>query len=295
MIKSSTIIRLIFSIIFYLNIVIVQPLLSFQDNEKKEAAADSTVLWEKSLSAKFSLNQSSYSNWQKGGDNSFAWGVLIVFDTERETKNFKFSNSGKFSFGKTKISGQEARKSLDQIFFESVFSNKKKYRTFFISFKAETQFDVGKKYTENKITNVSNVIDPLFLFQSAGYSFNAGKTLKFRQGLSLKETVTREYPFWSDNPDTEEIENYRFERGFEFEAILNATLMKNVTINSKLNLFSTMKSLKTTDLKSENHISAKVNKYISADFQYFLVYDRDFSPKVQVFQSIAMSLSFTFI
>jgi len=278
--------------LFLLFTFIMCPVLySFQTNSE-QTPGDTSVTWNTALSAKFSLNQSSYSNWQKGGDNSFAWGVLIVFNSTRESDIFSFTNKGKFNYGITKISGQDSRKSQDQIFFESILTGKKKNKTFYASLKTETQFTVGKKYSEDEVKNVSNFIDPLFIYQSAGYSIGIKEFLKIRQGVSFKQTVTRDYPFWSDNPNTEKVEHFRFERGLEFESVLNTTIMKNVTIDSKLNIFSTIKTLKTTDVKWENLISAKVNRYISTDFQYFLLYDRDFSPKIQVFQSISMSLFF---
>lgn len=248
--------------------------------------------WDAAVSSALNLSQSAYSNWTKGGESALAWMLSNNSSFIYSSEKYLVSIDGKFLYGKTKIGGEESRKSEDRINLEITAQNRKPFISLFVASRAETQFDIGKIYSGEVSRPVSDFIDPLYLFQTAGIIYSYKKNFETRLGVSFKETITRRYPFWSDDPSTEEIEKVRFEQGLDSRLKGSFTLMKNLTYTTETKIFSTLESLKDTDMEFDNVLTAKVNKYVVVNFHYYVIYDRDASKRAQIFEGLALGLTF---
>ncbi len=250
--------------------------------------------YSQSVSSKLQMSQSAYSNWTKGGQNSFAWNIIVDGTFRRDKSKYFIQNKTKLTYGKTKINGS-SRVHIDGLFSEFLISNKKKNLSIFASAKAESQFDVGRNYKVTPHVSVSNFLDPIYVTISSGVSFPPTKIFKTRLGFSGKATFTKDYPKWSDNPKTPGIEKYRFERGVESVTDVNLKIMENVSLRSKWTIFSQLKKFNTTDMNLTTLLSARVNKYLSVDFNHVFIYDIDQSKKPQMSELIAMGIGFNII
>lgn len=253
--------------------------------------------WKKSMVGGLNLTQTSFDNWKQGGENSYAWQVNLNFNFTNDQAKTNWANSGKLTYGSTKTGDQQMRKSVDEIKLESVFTYKLGVLINpFVAVVGETQFAPGYNYGTTPKTQVSAFMDPGYIRESAGIGIKPNETIKTRLGVSLKQTVTSDFPQpYADDPKTAKIEKFKNEVGAESVTDLNWKLAQNTLLTSKLELFSTLKALNTTDVNWDNILTTKISKYFNVNFNFRLFYDRDISKMRQIKQAFALGIVYTFL
>jgi hypothetical protein len=142
---------------------------------------------------------------------------------------------------------------------------------------------------------ISNFLDPGYFRESIGLGYVFNPSLKTRLGASAKQTVTRNFTGFSDDPATAEVEKLRLEYGAESVTDLNAKLSQSLFLQSKLELFSNLKAFDQIDVNWDTVFIAKVAKYVEVNFNIKLLYDRDISLRRQLKQALSMGLTYTFL
>jgi hypothetical protein len=254
--------------------------------------------WQKEMVGGINLTQTSLSNWTQGGENSFAWQLNFNFKFINSQEKYDWANSGKFTYGSTKIGDQEFCKSLDEIKLESVFSYKLGiYVNPFIAFTAETQFAPGYNYETDPKTQISAFMDPGYFRESIGFGYQPNEIVKSRLGLALKQTITSDYPIpYADDPDTvDKIEKTKNELGAESVTDLSWKVTKTTLFTSKLELFYAFEALDETDVNWDNVLTIMISKYFNVNINFKLFYDKDISKKRQIKQAIAFGFTYSFL
>lgn len=232
--------------------------------------------WKTQMVFSLSLTQASFSNWTKGGENSLAWQTKINSRFTNDQEKYNWDNKAKFTFGQSKVGDTGTRKTADEIKLETVFTLKRNlYLNPFVSASALTQFASGYDYSGTTKTKVSRFLDPGYFTQTAGIGYSKDDAFKARLGATIKETYTRNFTGFSDDPDTPSIEKTRIEGGITGVAEVNRKVSENITYTSELVVFSNVKAFNEIDVNWENLFSAKVAKYINVTLAIDLVYDRD--------------------
>ncbi|MCK5078211.1 MAG: DUF3078 domain-containing protein, partial [Calditrichia bacterium] len=96
-----------------------------------------------------------------------------------DQEKYNWSNAGKISYGKTKVSGADARKSADEIRLESVFTFKMgAYVNPYVALTGETQLTNAYKFSDSSKVEISNFLDPGYFTESIGLVMNRLKILK---------------------------------------------------------------------------------------------------------------------
>ncbi len=249
--------------------------------------------WKTKMVFSLSLTQASFSNWSKGGENSLAWQTKVNSQFTNNQEGYNWDNKAKFSFGQSKVGDTGTRKTADEIKLETVFTLKRNlHLNPFVSATALTQFKAGYNYSGTTKTKVSRFLDPGYFTQSAGVGYSKSDAFKARLGATVKETYTRNFPNYADDPATPAIEKTRIEGGITGVAELNRKVSENITLASELTVFSNLKAFNEIDVSWENLFTAKVAKYISVNLAIDLVYDRDTINKWQ-FREV-LSAGFTY-
>jgi hypothetical protein len=253
--------------------------------------------WQKELVGNLNFTQNSFDNWSQGGEDSWSWALELRGKFINDQETYNWSNSGKFSFGKTKVGDSGARKAADEIKLESVYTYKLGiHLNPYVSVTAHTQFAEGFKYEADTSFAVSNFMDPGYFTESIGLGYEPVKNFKTRIGAAMKQTITDEFPVpYADDPETEKIEKTRNEFGIESVTDYSAKLNEIVIFTTKLELFSNAERFDEIDVNWDNLINAKVSKYITVSFNLKLFYDKDISTKRQLQQTLAVGLSYNFI
>ena len=280
-------------VLYFLTVIFLSGVSAETQKTNETQQADS--LWEKELISKIHLSQSDYDNWTTGAENTFSWLLKIIADMRRDWSNWNWANQSKFSYGKTKVGKQEARKSLDEIKIESVLSYKLGFQVNpYVAINIETQSTTGYKYTNGDKYKISDFFDPAFFRQSIGFGYTLKPAFKTRMGFAIRETITRRYWQHSDDPKTEKIEKINTTMGLESVTDLQVILNNNLVVKSKLQLFSDMNKINAVDINWDNIVSAKVARYFDVDFNLKLIYDNNVSLQRQIMQVLSLGLTYSF-
>jgi hypothetical protein len=262
------------------------------------ASADETEEaggWTNEVIAGLNLTQASFDNWAQGGENMLGWQANLAGKFTSLGAGHEWANAIKLAYGMTKVGDDDARKSVDEIRLESVFTHKSGfYVDPYVAATAETQFSTGYEYTDTDKTGISNFLDPGYFTQSAGVGRSYAGVLKTRLGASIKETVTDRYPVpYADDPDTpDEIEDVKVEVGAESVTDLNLKMSDDLAFDSKLELFSNLKATNEIDVKWDNLLTAKIEEYLSVTLNVKVLYDRDISRSRQIKEALAIGLTY---
>jgi hypothetical protein len=253
--------------------------------------------WKKEMVANLNVTQASFDNWAAGGENTLAWQLNVNGKFTHVAERREWANSAKVAYGQAKIGDAGSRKSVDEISLETILTYKAGiYVDPYVAASAETQVLKGYKYTESDETQVSAFLDPGYFTQSAGVGRSQGDVFKTRLGVSLKETITDKFPQpYADDPETEDVEKTRVEVGAESVTDLSLKLRQNLLFTSRVEIFSNLEAFDEIDVKWDNVLAAKVDKYVEVNLNVKLVYDSDVSKKRQIKQALALGLTYSFL
>jgi hypothetical protein len=242
------------------------------------------------------LTQVSFKDWAQGGQNALAYTLWLNGSFTQDMEKTNWSNSYKFAFGQTRLSDQGLRKTDDEIFFESLLIYKVwTYVNPYASLTFRTQFAKGFDYPGGNETPVSKFFDPAYLTQSIGAAYKPIPEVVTRLGVGVREVVTSQFNGYSDDPTTPEIEKVMVRGGIESVTNVEWNFAENMQFKSSLELFAPFKTIDEVIIRSDNTISAKVNKYVSVGFNVQLVNDVTTTRKTQIKQVLAIGFSYTLL
>jgi hypothetical protein len=269
----------------------------FQEEAAKGRDTTRVLGWAPMAVLGANLSQASFKDWAAGGDNSMAYGVLVVGRLQHVWENSDWTNIVKLTFGQAKVGDQELRKTDDEIYFESIYVHR--VGTLINPYAAlsiRTQSALGYEYPENAPRKrISSFWDPAYLTQSAGTSIQISPVVSTRLGIAAREVMTSQFPMYSDDKATTEVEKTRFDGGLESVTNLNWPFAENMLLASRLELFAPFEEFDRVVVRWDNVLSAKVNSLVSVNLTFQLLNDVNISPFTQMKESLAIGLSYNFL
>lgn len=252
---------------------------------------DSLFIWKHTMLLGANITQVSFTNWEQGGENSLAYSLSLEGKSSYRNDVLVWDNSYKFGYGQAKLGTEGIRKTDDKIDFESVVTYKMdKYFNPFMSASLNTQFVEGVTYDDSgKGTPVSNFFDPAYINQSAGFGYQPIKEVKTRLGFGLREIITNHFNIYAGGKKID------VDGGFQSVTEVRWTIMENIALNVKLELFSPLKQLTQITVRSDNTISARVNKFLAVNFNMQLINDPTVLARTQIKQTLALGINFAVI
>ena len=247
-----------------------------------------TSSWKHSVVAGVTATQVSYTDWVQGGENALAWTATLDGKSSYEPGGYVWSTTYDFAYGNTKLGTQGVRKTDDKIDIASTFTYKvDAYVNPYVAATFKSQFTKGFSYDAlGTGTAISDFLDPAFITQSAGAGYQPIPEVKTRIGAAVREIVTSTYTQYSGREKTQ------VEGGLESVTEANARLDDNLLFSAKLELFSAFKKMQEVVVRSDNTLTAKINKYFSTNINVQLIQERPISPRTQVKQTIALGFSY---
>ncbi len=263
-----------------------------------------TDVWHKSATGMLSGAQVGFDNWQGGGVNSLAVTAGVSGNAIRISNRLKQTHEGRLGLGAVKQDTLALRKAEDIIHFASTFQflGDGFFAIWNPTFNAtlRTQFTEGLNYNEDPIdgtrptpVKVSDIFSPGYLTQSIGLTHDRG-WISQRFGFAAKETVVsieRLRPLYGNAID----ESVRFEAGLESFTKMKRELAPNVVLQSSLGVFASFSDIGNPDFIFENILSMKVNEWLSTNFEFVTVYDRDVSKNLQLKEVFSIGASIILI
>ncbi|OFX61579.1 MAG: hypothetical protein A2066_19665 [Bacteroidetes bacterium GWB2_41_8] len=239
---------------------------------------DSIKSWNFGGLASLSFSQVSLTNWAAGGRSSSSGVAIFNVFGNYKRNNLSWENSLDMGYGLLKEQDNEVIKSNDKLDFNSKFGLKQNEKLYYSTlFNFKTQFAPGYKYP-NTTDAISRFLAPAYMTLSAGIDYKPNKALSFLiSPLTGKTTIVTDQNLSDIGAfGVDPGEKMRMEFGSFFKMELKTEIMKNVSLNSKLDLFSNyLHNPGNIDINWDLLVNMKINDYLSANLITNLIYDDD--------------------
>ncbi|HEY4797811.1 MAG TPA: DUF3078 domain-containing protein [Bacteroidia bacterium] len=268
-------------------------------NSFSQNKSDSLKAWKKGGVGTLNFSQNTFSNWAQGGENSLSATAIFNLFANYSKGKFSWENVLDATYGFLQTNGNKMRKSDDKLEFRSKYGYKTSYHwylTTLVNFKS--QFTKGYNYPNDSVS-ISNFLAPAYLMIATGMDYKPNDHFSFFLSPATgRITIVNDQRFADAGAYGVEKAVYdtsgalvkhgkkvRYEFGALLSARFNKEIVKNITLNTKLDLFSNyFKDPQDVVVNWDVLISMKVNKLVSASISTTLVYD-DKTP-IAIFRSV---------
>jgi hypothetical protein len=265
------------------------------DQAVESVRPDTIRYWKRSARYNVNFAQSEFRNWSGGGVNSIAIGGLANLVGIRDDGTSIWENTLDVAYGivrQSRIHG--FRKTDDNFIFISKYGRtlKNKWRISTM-LDARTQLRPGYRFEripnsdEQRAIFLSDFLSPGFFLLSLGAELSEKNHYTIRLSpitgkltVVLNDSLSQAGAFGVRPGETT-----RWEFGAQFNGMHRKEVMKNVTLQNRIMLFSAYdqyrtqpgfwRSLSTIDVFWESLTILKVNRYIDTSVSANLIWDRD--------------------
>lgn len=243
----------------------------------------------------FIFNQSSFSNWSSGGENTVAGNININYDFNYKKGNVNWDSRLITSYGLSHISDKGYRKTDDRLELNSVLGIKTS-TYWFLSFIANfrTQYTRGYNYKREPKELVSQFLAPAYL------TFGPGMLWKKSDNLNLNiAPATARYTFVNDffsgQFGVDEGRNTAFSLGFNLSGYYKFYVMENIEMENIVTLYSDyLAKFGNIDVDYQANLRFKVNRAIKMFLTFHTIVDDNSSSKVQFRQLFGLGINYSF-
>lgn len=243
----------------------------------------------------FVFNQSSFSNWVSGGENTVAGNINVNYDFNYKKNNINWDTRIISGYGLSHISDKGYRKTDDRFELNSLFGFKTSTYWFF-SFitNFRTQYTKGFDYRKEPKILVSELFAPAYL------TFGPGMLWKKSDDLSINiAPSTARYTFVNDffsgQFGVDEDRNTAFSLGFNVSGYYKFSLMDNIEMENIFTLYTDyLANVGNADVDYQTNIRFKVNKNVKMQMTFHTIIDDNSSSKVQFRQLFGLGVNYSF-
>lgn len=264
--------------------------------------------WKFSGITGINTSQTALVNWSAGGSNTVSINGFLNVSANYKKNKYIWDNNLATEYGTIYTKDNGWVKSVDKLQIDSKFGYNlatKWYLSTLIGFK--TQYDKGY----NKPTDeyyISKFMAPGYLNVSIGLDYQLYSFWSvYLSPINAKMTfVADDYLSDLGAFGVTKGDKLKFEGGILIRSAFNKEIMKNVTLISKIELFTAYNNnFGNIDVNWENTLNMKVNKFLSANIQMNLLYDDDVrefdtagnvvhGPRVQFKEMISVGIAYNF-
>lgn len=258
------------------------------------------------------FSQVGLLNWTAGGNSSISIIGLGMYKANYIRDNYTWNNYLELGYGLTKIGDVEFRKSDDRIIVVSqagIAAGQTMNHSLLIDFR--TQFTDGRNYigTFDSVSGnyplTSTFLAPAFLTTALGMEIKPTSSLSILIApLTGRTTIVA-------NNILSEAGAFNVTKGHTIKSFLGALInahfndqiVENVTLNSRLNVFSPFSSPDLMVVNWENLLSMKVNSFIKVTLSLDVFYDHKINinrtdgtigPATQLKNTFGVGFGYTF-
>lgn len=267
----------------------------FAINSFSQSKKDSVPKWKMHGRFAFIFNQSSFSNWASGGENTVAGNINVNYDLNYKKDNLNWDTRIITSYGLSHISNKGYRKTDDRFELNTLIGLKTgKY--WFLSFigNFRTQYTKGFDYKKEPKLLVSEFLSPAYLTYGPGMLWKKSNDLHFNIAPATAR-YTFVSDFFSGKFGVEEGKNTAFSLGFNFSMYYKCWVMENVEMENILTLYTDyLANIGNIDVDYQTNIRFVVNKHIKMHMTFHTIMDDDASSRVQFRQLFGLGVNYSF-
>ncbi|WP_397447655.1 DUF3078 domain-containing protein [Polaribacter sp. R77954] len=273
--------------------IILFSITTFSQKKKKEDPPQPK--WKIKGRFAFIFNQSSFSNWASGGENTVAGNFNVNYDFNYKKKHINWDTRLITGYGLSHLSEKGLRKTDDRFELNSVLGIKTTtfwFFSFISNFK--TQYTEGFNYKKEPKETVSDFLSPAYL------TFGPGMLWKKSDNLNLNiAPATARYTFVNDDFSgqfgVDDGRNTAFSLGFNLSGYYKFNLMENIQMENILTLYSDyLANVGNVDTDYQTNIRFKVNKSIKMLMTFQTIIDDNASSRIQFRQLFGLGVNYNF-
>lgn len=256
--------------------------------------------WKRAGNFSLLFNQSSFSSsWQAGGASSLAGNLGINYDFNYLKDDITWDNKILVNYGISKLDGADVQKTDDKLEFNSLFGKKAVNNWYYSAlFNFKTQMDTGEvKDTNGNLVENSHFFSPAYFQVALGMLWKKSDNLKVNISPLASKLVLVHKHFTENGASfgVEQGETTRYELGASLAGYYKLDLMKNVSMENILALYSNyLEDPQNVDLDYTMNLVMKVNKYLSANFTFQAIYDDNAVRELQTKEVFGAGLNVAF-
>lgn len=263
----------------------------------QEQENDTIQGWKSDGNFALLANQSSFTNWQAGGDNNFAGSVNINYDLNYKKGDWNWDNKVQLNYGITKIKGSDTQKTDDRLEINSLLGKKASgywYYSAFLNFK--TQMDTGYDPDDRDVRN-SHFFSPAYLQIGPGMLWKKSDNLKVNIAPATSRFIFVHDHFteFGEAFGVEQGKSMKYEFGASLSGYYKFDLMENVSVENILNLYSNyLEDPQNVDIDYQLNIVLKINKFLSTNLAFQAIYDDNAYKGFQVREMVGLGFNYSF-
>ena len=242
-----------------------------------------TTSWSHDGNFSIIVNQSAFSNWVAGGDNSAAFNTTVNQNLIFEYKKWSWNTRFNASVGFNRIQGNRTKKTDDRWEINSIlaYEARGKWKYSFFG-NVRSQFIIGyKDYNADPLEVTSNFFSPGYINFGPGMIWRDSDNLYVNLS-PLTSKITHVRNEQSGKYGVEEGKNQFYEFGFNLGAHWKFQVYDNVTIEHFLTLYSDyLHNPKNVLVDYQITVVNKINKYISTNLNLHMIGDDNASSRIQ--------------
>ena len=243
----------------------------------------------------FVFNQSTFSNWISGGENTVAGAINVKYDFNHKKNKINWDTRILTSYGLSHLNDKGYRKTNDRFELNSLLgikSGKNWFFSQFINFK--TQYTRGYDYSETPKLPVSDFFSPAYLSLGPGMLWTKSDNSSVNIAPATAR-LTMVNDLFSGEFGVDEGDNTAFSLGFNLAGYFKFMIMENIEMENILSVYSDyLERPENVDIESQTNIRFKVNNYIKIDMTFHAIVDDNASNKVQFRQLFGLGLNYNF-
>ncbi|MCD4682128.1 MAG: DUF3078 domain-containing protein, partial [Bacteroidales bacterium] len=233
----------------------------------------------------------------------------------------KWENILVLAYGQSKVGKQDFRKNEDKIDFVSTYGLKAAEKWYYTAnFDFKSQFAPGYDYHDDDPDlgkeKISNFLAPAFTSLGLGMEYRPYEFLSFYLspatvrwiivndqeladkgafGVDPAEYDSLGVPVQKPEYKVKDGATSKFEFGAKFRMMFVKDIVKNVSLSTKLELFSNyLEDPQNIDVNWDTMINMKINEWLSASFGLQMLYDNNTVSETQIKEYLSVGLMYKF-
>lgn len=295
--------KIVLGILFVLSGNTAFSQLNEKENLKKNEEAIKKVTeekpngWVKKGVFTFLANQSTFTNWQAGGQSNISGNLGVNYDFNYKKDKWSWDNKIIAAYGLTKIEYQDVQKTDDRLELNSLLGKKASkfwYYSSFFNFKS--QLDAGVD-PDNKAVAISHFFSPAYFQFGPGMMWKKSDNLKVNIAPATSKLIVVHSHFTELAPSfgVKQGETTRYEFGAALNAYYKFPIVTNVTAENILNLYTNyLENPSNVDIDYTLNIVMKVNKTLTTNFAFQTIYDDNAFRGFQIRQVFGLGVNYNF-
>ncbi|OAD45725.1 DUF3078 domain-containing protein [Polaribacter atrinae] len=243
----------------------------------------------------FIFNQSTFSNWSSGGDNTIAGDINVNYDFNYKKGNVNWDTRILTAYGSSHLNDKGYRKTNDRFELNSLLgikSGKNWFLSQFVNFK--TQYSRGYNYKVEPAEPVSDLFSPAYLSLGPGMLWKKSDNSNINIAPATAR-LTMVSDFFSGKYGVDEGDNSAFSLGFNLSGYFKFSIMENIEMENIVALYSDyLDQPENLDVENQTNIRFKVNNNIKMHMTFHTIVDDNASSKVQFRQLFGVGINYKF-